>query len=191
MIATAVTDKKPAPDASDSAFFREQMADAQPLRQDKADPFHQKRSPRPLPQPAYLRHQGQTRDRLSEAEVQTGEYLEFVRPGIQKRLLQALRRGDIEIGLELDLHGLTVHYAQEFFDDFLRECQRRKIRCARIIHGKGYRSQNRQPVLKQKVNYWLRLREEVLAFCSAARHDGGSGAVYVLLRNPSKKKLKD
>ena len=41
-------------------------------------------------------------------------------------------------------------------------------------------------MLKQKVNYWLRLRDEVLAFCSATRRDGGSGAVYVLLRNPRK-----
>jgi DNA-nicking Smr family endonuclease len=41
-------------------------------------------------------------------------------------------------------------------------------------------------VLKCKVNYWLRLREDVLAFCSATRRDGGTGAVYVLLRNPDK-----
>jgi DNA-nicking Smr family endonuclease len=41
-------------------------------------------------------------------------------------------------------------------------------------------------MLKRKVNYWLRLYEQVLAFCSANRRDGGTGAVYVLLRNPDK-----
>jgi DNA-nicking Smr family endonuclease len=36
-------------------------------------------------------------------------------------------------------------------------------------------------VLKQKTNQWLRQREEVLAFATAPRWDGGTGAVYVLL----------
>jgi DNA-nicking Smr family endonuclease len=60
------------------------------------------------------------------------------------------------------------------------------VRCARIIHGKGSSTSGRPPVLKQKVNYWLRLYDQVLAFCSATRRDGGTGAVYVLLRNPNK-----
>jgi DNA-nicking Smr family endonuclease len=45
-------------------------------------------------------------------------------------------------------------------------------------------------VLKQKLNLWLRQREEVLAFTSAPRHDGGTGAAYILLRNPHKKHRK-
>lgn len=52
----------------------------------------------------------------------------------------------------------------------------------RIVHGKGNGSRHRGPVLKQKLNYWLRQRDEVLAFCSARPVDGGTGAVYVLLR---------
>ena len=52
----------------------------------------------------------------------------------------------------------------------------------RIVHGKGLRSRQGQPVLKVKVNHWLRQREEVLAFCSARPVDGGTGAVYVLLK---------
>lgn len=101
-----------------------------------------------------------------------------------------LRRGYLEIGAELDLHGLTVRYAREDLNRFLAACNQRGIRCARIIHGKGYGSEGRQPVLKQKLNLWLRQREEVLAFTSAPRHDGGTGAAYVLLRNPNKSKRK-
>lgn len=97
-----------------------------------------------------------------------------------------LQRGAIAVELELDLHGLRVVEAQEVLAQFLAECRRRRTRCALIVHGKGFRSDGRQPVLKQKVNYWLRLRQEVLAFCSARRQDGGTGAVYVLLRNPAK-----
>ena len=98
-----------------------------------------------------------------------------------------LERGAIEVGLEVDLHGLSVELARRTLAEFLAECRHRRVRCARIIHGKG-RGSEHQPVLKQKVNYWLRLYDEVLAFCSATRRDGGTGACYVLLRNPAKAK---
>ena len=65
---------------------------------------------------------------------------------------------------------------------FLDRCGHRGARCVHIIHGKGHGSSNQGPVLKNKVNAWLRQREEVLAFCSAQPKDGGTGAVYVLLR---------
>jgi DNA-nicking Smr family endonuclease len=101
-------------------------------------------------------------------------------------VLFSLQRGQIEPTLELDLHGLTTEYARALLRAFLADCAHRRVRCAKIIHGKGRGSAQRQPVLKCKVNYWLRLREDVLAFCSAPRYDGGTGAVYVLLRNPAK-----
>ncbi len=52
----------------------------------------------------------------------------------------------------------------------------------RIIHGKGYRSGARGPLLKIAVNLWLRRHPDVMAFTSARPIDGGTGAVYVLLR---------
>ena len=52
----------------------------------------------------------------------------------------------------------------------------------RIIHGKGYRSGARGPILKSAVNDWLRRDMDVMAFVSARPIDGGTGAVYVLLR---------
>ena len=36
--------------------------------------------------------------------------------------------------------------------------------------------------MKAHVDRWLRNRSEVLAFCSATPPDGGTGALYVLLR---------
>jgi DNA-nicking Smr family endonuclease len=52
----------------------------------------------------------------------------------------------------------------------------------RIVHGKGYNSWQNQPVLKIQLNKWLRQCDEVLAFCSARQADGGTGAVYVLIK---------
>lgn len=115
-------------------------------------------------------------------ETETGEELSFIRPGLQHRLLRKLRRGHFSIGAELDLHGMTVALAQVELTIFLKQAQARGVRCVRIIHGKGLRSRQGRPVLKFKLERWLRLREEVIAFSSARPVDGGTGAVYVLLK---------
>jgi DNA-nicking Smr family endonuclease len=171
---------------ADLELFRDEVQDAQPLRHDHTDGYRRRPPPIPRPREVTLPEDGAVT--LSEAQVQTPEFLSYARPGVQQRVLADLQRGAIEVGLEVDLHGLTVAVARRALAEFLVECGQRRVRCARIIHGKGTRSAEQQPVLKQKVNYWLRLHEEVLAFCSAPRRDGGTGAVYCLLRNPNKAK---
>jgi DNA-nicking Smr family endonuclease len=177
---------KNVPQESDYALFRAEVEDAVPLRHQSAEPYRERPAPKPRPRPP--ENDEEELERLSEAEVETHDYLLFSRPGVQRRVLDDLQRGRIEPGLELDLHGLTAEHARLVLREFLAACGERRIRCARIIHGKGRGSATRQPVLKCKVNYWLRLRKNVLAFCSATRRDGGTGAVYVLLRNPEKDK---
>ena len=56
-----------------------------------------------------------------------------------------------------------------------------QLRCVRIIHGKGKNSGPRGPVIKTAVNMILRKTGPVLAFTSARRVDGGTGAINVLL----------
>lgn len=172
---------------ADLELFREHVQDAAPIRHEAADAYRERPPPIPRPQPPDLPGPD-AEAALSESEVETHEHLLFARPGIQRRLVADLQRGAIEVGLEVDLHGLTVEVARRVLAEFLTECGHRKIRCARIIHGKGIRSSGQQPVLKRKINYWLRLYDQVLAFCSATGRDGGTGAVYVLLRNPGKGK---
>jgi DNA-nicking Smr family endonuclease len=171
---------------TDYALFRAEVEDAIPLQNEFSEPFRER--PKPIPRPRIDEAQAEDAYRLAESEVETHEFLEFMRPGLQKRVFLSLQRGQIEPALELDLHGLTSHYAHSLLQAFLADCAMRRVRCAKIIHGKGRGSAQRQPVLKCKVNYWLRLRPEVLAFCSAPRFDGGTGAVYLLLRNPEKAK---
>jgi DNA-nicking Smr family endonuclease len=171
---------------TDLELFRQEVQDAQPLRHERVE--HDRVRPPPIPRPRPLQLPEDGGATLAESEVETPEFLSYARPGIQQRVMADLQRGAIEVGLEVDLHGLTVEVARRVLAEFLIECGHRRVRCARIIHGKGLRSSAQQPTLKQKVNYWLRLHEEVLAFCSAPRRDGGTGAVYCLLRNPNKAK---
>jgi DNA-nicking Smr family endonuclease len=168
-------------------LFRSAVEDTKPLDHDQAEPYRRRPPPLPILQPPDLADPELLAE-LSEAEVETHEYLLFARPGVQNRVVHDLQRGYLAVETELDLHGLTVAAAQRVLNEFLDDCRRTRVRCARIIHGKGSRSAQSQPVLKCKVNYWLRLRAEVLAFCSATRRDGGTGALYVLLRNPDKQR---
>jgi DNA-nicking Smr family endonuclease len=115
----------------------------------------------------------------------TDEYIEGAAPGIDARLLRSLRRGDFTLQGRLDLHGMTQVQAKEAVDRFLTDSRRTNKRCVLIVHGRGLNSQDQVPVLKERMREWLnqkRLGKTVLAFATARPQDGGTGAVYVLLR---------
>jgi DNA-nicking Smr family endonuclease len=177
--------------ADDVSLFRASMADVTPLgRAQKVE--HERLLPRPIPTRRLLDDRETLRDSLSDhlpwdPATETGDELTYARDGIGMQTLRKLRRGHWVTQTELDLHGLTVAEARELLAKFLNLCVRRGLRCVRIIHGKGLRSKNREPVLKQKVGRWLMQRDEVLGFCQARRADGGSGAMMVLLKGTSKK----
>lgn len=160
---------------ADKSLFLEEMADVKPLAPETIEPHKKRRRPEPILQP-----QEEPADQLADLAIETPDFLEFRRAGIQKRVFDELRRGLIPSEASLDLHGMRVVEARRALLRFLDQSMTRHRQCIHIIHGKG-RGSERQPVLKQKVNQWLRQRDEVLAFSSAPRWDGGTGAVYVLL----------
>ncbi len=165
-------------DASpDSELFRAELGDVRPLPQDRAEPHRAPRRPVPLELPTGEDEE----DRLTDGSGETPEFLEFMRPGVQRRLYDDLRRGLLPPEATLDLHGMRAREARLALQRFLAQSLQQQRRCVRLIHGKGFGSSAQQPVLKQKVNQWLPQRPEVLAFCSAPRWDGGTGAAYVLL----------
>ncbi len=170
--------------AEEQALFRAHVADVTPLQDDRAQ--HTDIRPRP----STRRQQNEApaiaddlfSDETAPDELQGDEVLFFSRSGVQHNVLRRLRRGQYVIAAELDLHGLRAEEARQELSLFLHHCRARRLQCVRIIHGKGYRSEQNQPVLKGKVNHWLRQRPEVLAFCSALPSDGGTGALYLLLK---------
>jgi DNA-nicking Smr family endonuclease len=111
-----------------------------------------------------------------------GDTLSFQRAGVRTQVVRRLRRGLVPVEDELDLHGLTQTAARDQLAHFLAASRDAGRRCVRIIHGKGYRSGARGPILKVAVDLWLRRHLDVMAFTSAKVIDGGTGAVYVLLR---------
>jgi len=111
----------------------------------------------------------------------TGDEISFRRAGVQDRVMRKLKRGEYRVDEVCDLHGLRVDEAKSVLREFLAQSLANRLRCVRIIHGKGKGSGPRGPVLKVAVNMILRKTGPVLAFTSARRIDGGTGAINVLL----------
>lgn len=114
--------------------------------------------------------------------LEGGDEPHYLRPGLSANVLRDLRRGRWVTQAELDLHGLNRDEARQQLADFLAECLHDGRRCVRIIHGKGHGSPQKLSVLRQLVRGWLAQRQEILAYCQARPHDGGEGALIVLLR---------
>ena len=112
-----------------------------------------------------------------------GEVMVFCRSGLQKKILQRLKRGgrDYRPSEILDLHGSTKTEAGEMLAAFIAGALADGARHVMVIHGKGLHSPGRG-VLKKFTADWLKRQAAVKAFCSAQARDGGSGAVYVLLQ---------
>jgi len=117
-----------------------------------------------------------------ECMLEIDESVSFCRPGVSGDVVRKLRLGAWIVQAQIDLHGMRREEARVALADMLRDSVKRGLRCIRVIHGKGLGSLNKQPVLKGKVRAWLVQKEEVIAFCQARPHDGGAGAVVVLLQ---------
>lgn len=169
--------------SNDAALFRDAMRDVAPLAPtDKVVLSASHPPPIPLQfQPARTTAHDPLSDDVRPA-MEPGDEWAFLRPGVSRQTLRRLRRGYWKIEAQLDLHGLTREEARLALVAFMDASSQSGKRCVRVIHGKGFGSQNREPVLKTRIGGWLSQREDVLAFCQARPADGGSGAVLVLLR---------
>ena len=174
--------KKKKLSAEDSLLFRQTIGKVKIIESNtlllRAD-----KKPKPIPRPPQddfsekLKscHENPTENLTAE------DTLSFLAPGVHKNVLKKLRKGDFGADGQLDLHGLTSSQAKQCLLHFLHSCVEEGCRCVHIIHGKGYRSENNHPILKNHLNNWLRQHNDVQAFCSAAPKEGGAGAVLVLL----------
>ena len=174
--------------------FLDEVADVRPLvSEERIETVKNKPSPKPRNQFEDLENEETSNmnmmsDPVDLREAVVDDVLFFARAGIQQKQLKKLRRGELPAEYELDLHGYNIVEAKAAIYEFIDECKQQHIRYAHIIHGKGYRSEQKIPILKTHVAYWLPQHNDVLAFSSALPKDGGTGAIYVILKSASNKK---
>jgi len=175
---------------SDEDLFRREVADATPL------PASERAAPPRRARPGVRRVAGEQAEALAALAdlvsgrttfdvADTGEYTEGIAQGIDRQLLRRLRRGDYSLQAHVDLHGLTQDQAKAQVEALVSGSRKEGRRCVLIVHGRGLRSKDHVPVLKEGLKVWLSrgaIGRQVLAFCTAQSVDGGAGAMYVLLR---------
>ena len=93
-----------------------------------------------------------------------------------------MRRGDVEIGATLDLHGHTQDAALSALAHFLHRAHKRGDRAVIVVTGAG---RGGEGVLKRMLPTWLATRDIrplVAGYAPAHRSHGGAGAFYVFLK---------
>jgi DNA-nicking Smr family endonuclease len=122
-------------------------------------------------------------DTLSDHGASDEPPSEYLSNGLNRMTLRKLRRGVWPPQDNLDLHGLNSEGARKLLTEFLHHSTQQGLRCVNVIHGKGWRSDGREGILKTLTRHWLIQHSQVLAFCEAPQNAGGGGAVWVLLKN--------
>ena len=106
--------------------------------------------------------------------------------GLDRRTARRLKRGQLTAEARLDLHGKTQDEAHGALRSFIQESRMARRRCVLVITGKGSVASGRGGVLRQMVPRWLNepaLRRHVVAITNAPERNGGTGALYVLLKS--------
>ena len=173
--------------SNEGSLFRAAMRGVTRLETDTVDLESPRRRARPMQSRRDVAEITAKLDRGDLDHDHAGDENEFHRNGVQRTVLRRLRRGHYGIEDELDLHGLTAPEGKSRLAHFLNDANNQRLMCVRVIHGKGLSSPGKKPILKPKVARWLRASEAVLAYTAARPADGGSGALYVLLRRKGAK----
>jgi len=175
-------------DKDDDINFEDAMRDVTPLHQDThKQRSHKRKLAAPKNNQTYTQNKQACYDfdfnLINQDNWVTGEdLLSFHKGGLQKKIITQLRQGKYPYEARLDLHHATASEAMAMVDCFIEQCRDQNIRCALIIHGKGYMSRHEKPILKNILAQHLRLNPFVLAYHSAQPKDGGTGAVYTLIK---------
>lgn len=176
--------KKPKTSQTDLDHFHAAVKDVKPLKKDKvrlSPPVPKRRPIQPEIEeelPSLIDHSS-LRSEIA-TPVSGEEFISYKQIGVANKTLRNLRKGQYNVEAILDLHGMTIDEAENALENFLHDCLKTRVQVGLIIHGKGNPSQ--MPILKNKLNLWLRAMNIVLAFCTAIPRHGGGGALYVFLK---------
>ena len=177
----------------DFSDFKAAMGDVSPLKVDARVDLKKNKQDS---QSVQARRQAATAVASKDANHLSDDYVEMVKPqdilsfrgnGLQDGVFRKLRQGKYALDARLDLHRKTVEQARSDVYRFIDDAMRYDLRTVIILHGKGEKEAT-PALLKSWINKWLRQLDSVMAFHSAQQFDGGTGAVYVMLKKSERKK---
>ncbi len=165
----------------DKKLFQNAMLDVTPL--DKRNRNSRADQPKKAILPTNLPNPKQNHPEVSYEHMRGSEPKnQFIRSGIQRKLMRRLQQGKIPFEHAIDLHRLTLKEAELAVKEFIYHSQMSGYKCIKIIHGRGHHSKANSITLRHMVRYLLTQMDSVLAYSVAPPRLGGEGAVLVLLK---------
>lgn len=174
--------KKPHISSEEKQLFLDSMKGVHPFKQDKINPAKSKKKIIKRPPVEPISADEEWHDINEYPMAKPNDPLLYRKPGIQDNIMRKLKRRQFPIQAKLDLHGMIASKAKQALYQFIEQAYAMHCRCVLVVHGKGYSAKNEYPILKNNVNHWLRQSPHVVAFCSAQDNEGGTGALYVLIK---------
>ena len=179
---------------NDFDLFLSSMEDVKPLKHDTAQFDSTKQGPSLAQQE---KRKAAECDLAIDENYLRSEFVELLDPhailafkkdGVQGQVYKNLRLAKYQLDATLDLHGQPLQRARSTLFNFIDDCHKRNIRVVLIRHGIGIKNKSQPGILKSYTNKWLQEIPAVLAFHSALKHHGGSGATYVMIKKSDEKK---
>ena len=179
--------KSTSPDG-DVDLFLEAMREVKPMLKGGRD-VARSASPPPLPLSRTPSFKELLQDNIEFEMEHSHEYITGQLKGLDAKIFRKLQSGQYSVQGHLDLHGLNATQANIAVLDFVRRSYLEGKRCILLIPGRGRNSPLGQGIIRQEISTWLTqapLKRIILAFCTAQPKHGGSGAIYLLLRQTRK-----
>ncbi|QYK03483.1 Smr/MutS family protein [Shewanella zhangzhouensis] len=121
--------------------------------------------------------------------VRGDEVVSFSREGVQEAVLKQLRLGRYEAKVRHDFRGLKLKEARALLLGLIDSALFRGDRNLLLIPGKGSGNQPFEALMKSALCTWLSRLDDVSAYHSAIKEEGGAGALYVMLRKSDAAKV--
>ncbi len=188
-----MSDRKHSLDKDEQALFQAAMADVAPLPSRRRQHLKRKADKSDVLRAQLARNSAEAETppaldpnpfrSVNVLQLQPYDVLGWKKDGVQEAVYRKLRLGRYTVDDTLDLHRHTVKEARQALYSFLQQAMAAQRRTLLVLHGRGERSPTPARI-KSHVAHWLPQHPEVIALHSAQRNQGGTGAVYVLLRKP-------
>ena len=107
--------------------------------------------------------------------------------GIDRKLDKKLKSGNFVPDRVIDFHGMTLEKAFDSLIYNIEKAQKEGQRFLLIITGKGRGTKEGRDSIKSKIETWMKhpnISSKVIKYVDAQPKDGGSGALYVLIKKP-------
>ena len=106
--------------------------------------------------------------------------------GIDRKLDKKFKNGNFVADIKIDFHGLKLDEAFNYLIDTIKYAYEKGLKFVLVITGKGYGTKSGKDSIKSQIEHWMThpyISSRVIKYVDAQKKDGGTGAIYVLVKS--------